>query len=553
MSLGILEESVDAAPPRRSITTILTINTLPGSVSSTIECGIDDADVLFDRVAGARALFVEHPDGVGSLPLQRLGLHESDTQWFTRVLTSVLPHVGDAEVACALVATAFERRVAAPVSVEFRPDEAPHGGTSLAGPQRKSSETAPREIPLMHSATGAWVAIDSTGTLDPKSDTPDLVGALISCLRAVEEKASRQQHGLRRQLARAVSRGDGQGFVDAAAELMSGPVCLKDSTGTLVAISDGARVKDCVHQTPLHDDVGLRGTLLTRTTHPGATGNADPDLTDLAMALLTVRTTTSECHLLENRLAVMSHFVDRSVDSSRPEQVDHCHRLVMIRSASDSGRAQGSLLARVLAESSAVPLLSGLSLVARPDAIFGAYSDDGSSPDAHQQTWQRLLHAVDVTDSLRVVISGAAESSKHSNRQHRAIEQISHLQQDDSGYFALPPVVVFDHLGPLAGVLHAMPGQQVVPYVRRVLGDLITDDRFGGQLIETLYAYLQTGGSPRGAGALLHLHGSSVKYRMRVVRELLGDRLDDPDKRFDLELALRLYLAGRSLNGEVAS
>jgi DNA-binding PucR family transcriptional regulator len=86
-----------------------------------------------------------------------------------------------------------------------------------------------------------------------------------------------------------------------------------------------------------------------------------------------------------------------------------------------------------------------------------------------------------------------------------------------------------------------------VPFVERILGDLLDDQRFGGQLIETLYAYLQTSGSPRGAGALLHLHPSTVKYRIRVIRELLGPRLEDQSTRFDLELAVRLCLAARQL------
>jgi DNA-binding PucR family transcriptional regulator len=39
-----------------------------------------------------------------------------------------------------------------------------------------------------------------------------------------------------------------------------------------------------------------------------------------------------------------------------------------------------------------------------------------------------------------------------------------------------------------------------------------------------------------------------VKYRMRVVREMLGSRLDDPAQRFDIELALRLCLVGRGID-----
>jgi hypothetical protein len=34
-----------------------------------------------------------------------------------------------------------------------------------------------------------------------------------------------------------------------------------------------------------------------------------------------------------------------------------------------------------------------------------------------------------------------------------------------------------------------------------------------------------------------------MKYRMRIIRESLGDRLDDHDSAFEIELALRLLKA----------
>jgi DNA-binding PucR family transcriptional regulator len=39
--------------------------------------------------------------------------------------------------------------------------------------------------------------------------------------------------------------------------------------------------------------------------------------------------------------------------------------------------------------------------------------------------------------------------------------------------------------------------------------------------------------------AALHLHPQTVRYRIVRLRELLGNQLDDPDARFELEVALR--------------
>jgi DNA-binding PucR family transcriptional regulator len=38
----------------------------------------------------------------------------------------------------------------------------------------------------------------------------------------------------------------------------------------------------------------------------------------------------------------------------------------------------------------------------------------------------------------------------------------------------------------------------------------------------------------------LGIHPQTARYRMARLRELFGDRLEDPDERFWLELALRI-------------
>jgi PucR C-terminal helix-turn-helix domain len=56
---------------------------------------------------------------------------------------------------------------------------------------------------------------------------------------------------------------------------------------------------------------------------------------------------------------------------------------------------------------------------------------------------------------------------------------------------------------------------------------------------ETALAYVRHQGSPTAMAAALHVHSQTARYRTARLRELLGDQLDDPDARFELELALR--------------
>lgn len=59
------------------------------------------------------------------------------------------------------------------------------------------------------------------------------------------------------------------------------------------------------------------------------------------------------------------------------------------------------------------------------------------------------------------------------------------------------------------------------------------------RLQETLLAWLRADGHRPTVARELHVHPQTVRYRMTQLRELLGDDLDDPEARFELELALR--------------
>ncbi|MEU9122335.1 helix-turn-helix domain-containing protein [Streptomyces sp. NPDC048506] len=69
----------------------------------------------------------------------------------------------------------------------------------------------------------------------------------------------------------------------------------------------------------------------------------------------------------------------------------------------------------------------------------------------------------------------------------------------------------------------------------------------GRRLEETLLAWLETRGGAPEIAARLGVHPQTVRYRLRQIRELWGAEMDDPDRRFELELVLR----ARRLRGEL--
>jgi hypothetical protein len=60
------------------------------------------------------------------------------------------------------------------------------------------------------------------------------------------------------------------------------------------------------------------------------------------------------------------------------------------------------------------------------------------------------------------------------------------------------------------------------------------------RLAETMLAWLENWGNATAAAQSLQVHPQTVRYRLRQINELFADELKDPDKRFALEIALRV-------------
>jgi hypothetical protein len=84
---------------------------------------------------------------------------------------------------------------------------------------------------------------------------------------------------------------------------------------------------------------------------------------------------------------------------------------------------------------------------------------------------------------------------------------------------------------------------EIVEAIReRALAPLAAETpRSRERLAQTLHAWLRYAGARAAIAADLGVHPQTVRYRVARLRELFGERLEDPDARFDLMLALRAY------------
>jgi DNA-binding PucR family transcriptional regulator len=95
--------------------------------------------------------------------------------------------------------------------------------------------------------------------------------------------------------------------------------------------------------------------------------------------------------------------------------------------------------------------------------------------------------------------------------------------------------------GPLPMLVAAAEAPDVRNFVEKSVGALIAHDRkHGTPYLDTLFAYLREGCRSQACADAIGLHVTTLRYRLSRIEELFGIRLDMPEQRFAVELAIRL-------------
>jgi DNA-binding PucR family transcriptional regulator len=122
----------------------------------------------------------------------------------------------------------------------------------------------------------------------------------------------------------------------------------------------------------------------------------------------------------------------------------------------------------------------------------------------------------------------------------RATALLDHVAAGALGGPGAPPEVVRCDDHEIALLLGAAPDLAREVAGRRLAPLDTLDDAARERLSETLAAWLADPGRPQAMADRLGLHVQTVRYRLKALRALFGDALDDPDERFELSLALRV-------------
>jgi hypothetical protein len=145
--------------------------------------------------------------------------------------------------------------------------------------------------------------------------------------------------------------------------------------------------------------------------------------------------------------------------------------------------------------------------------------------------WATLRHQLVGRDAVVGLVAPWAEAAAALRPAALAMRLVA------DGVLAGDPLVVNDHLVDL--VVHR-DAQLSRALIARELTPLASvRDATRDRLAETLLAWLSYRGERARVAEALHVHPQTVAYRLGQLRNLFGDALTDPDRRFALELALR--------------
>ncbi len=96
--------------------------------------------------------------------------------------------------------------------------------------------------------------------------------------------------------------------------------------------------------------------------------------------------------------------------------------------------------------------------------------------------------------------------------------------------------------GPLPMLIGAADSAEVRTFVEGSIGRVAAHDReHGTPYLETLKAYLRAGCRSQPCADTMRLHVTTLRYRLARIEELFQLNADTPDRRFALELAVKMH------------
>jgi DNA-binding PucR family transcriptional regulator len=113
-------------------------------------------------------------------------------------------------------------------------------------------------------------------------------------------------------------------------------------------------------------------------------------------------------------------------------------------------------------------------------------------------------------------------------------------------------VTIFEDLGIYQLLSEIGNIDSVEAFIHRWLAPLLDYDAAkDAHLVDTLSCYMEYGGNYDLTAKMLSLHRSTLRYRLQRIRDISGRDLNDPDTRFNLQLATRAWTTVHAMRQDV--
>jgi sugar diacid utilization regulator len=398
----------------------------------------------------------------------------------------------------------------------------------------------------------------------------DDLAVVIEQLNATVADLERRRQIHETLMAVAVSGGGEQGIATAVSELTGLPVAVEDQFGNVRAWAGGSRPAAAgTRASPSRDDMLARARragrplrdrdrviALAQPRHEvlGVLALTDPhrrvgehELVALEEGALVLATELAHLRALaETELRLRRDLVDdlltgtddesaRSRAAALGHDLTEPHHVLLV----DWAQAREDALVQAV-EQAATRVLGAPPLLARRRAgLVAIVARPAAWADRHQ--WGVLRD--ELTRRVRgysgsIGVGGAFTAPSEASRSYDEAERALRIRQ---GSASSAGVTVHDELG-IYRLLAAADQAETAQFVREWLGPLLDYDaahRTG--LVATLWQYYECGGNYDQTAEALFICRSTVRYRLRRIRQLTGLDLGDVDSRLNLHVASRAW------------
>ena len=168
------------------------------------------------------------------------------------------------------------------------------------------------------------------------------------------------------------------------------------------------------------------------------------------------------------------------------------------------------------------------------------------APETSGEDWRLLVEQIrsEVANQtgVKTVCAGLGRPNTGLKGLQRSYAEADQALRAGQRLFGPGQAAAFADLGAYRLLAQLQGTTELRSFEQETLGALIDyDEKAGSQLLPTLDAFFAANGNLSKTAEILFVHRNTLMYRLKRIEDLTGMSLDDPETRFDIQLALKMY------------